>query len=297
MRLPHAPPSEALDFGILGLPLDAATSFRSGARFGPEAIRSMSALVRRYHPAHDVDLFDHLVGADCGDSLVVPGYVDASYAHIERAVAELQTNGVTSLCLGGDHSVVLPELRAVASVHGPVALILFDAHNDTRDRHMGEPYGHGTVLRRAVEEGLVDVSRSIHVGTRGSVGTGQDLQATLELGYEVVTTEEAREIGMPAVGGRVRDRVGDHRAFLSFDVDVLDPAFAPGTGTPTIGGLTSAEAVQALRSLAGVHIVGMDVVEVAPAYDAAGTTALVGASVVWEVLGLMAVRRRDGGSA
>jgi agmatinase len=297
MRLPNRPPSEELDFGILGLPLDAATSFRSGARFGPEAIRSMSVLLRRYHPAHGVDLFAHLVGADCGDSVVVPGYVNASYTYIENAVAELQTNGVTSLCLGGDHSVVLPELRAVASVHGPVALILFDAHNDTRDRHMGEPYGHGTVLRRAVEEGLVDVKHSIHVGTRGSLGTDQDLQETLDLGYGVVTTEEAREIGMAAVGQRVRDKVGDRKAFLSFDVDALDPAFAPGTGTPTIGGLTSAEAVQALRSLAGLHIVGMDVVEVAPAYDPAGTTALVGASVVWEVLGLIAVRKREARSA
>jgi agmatinase len=296
MRLPQLPPSEKLDFGILGLPLDAATSFRSGARFGPEAIRSMSALVRRYHPAHQIDLFDHLVGADCGDSLVVPGYVEASYDHIERAVAQLQGNGVTSVCLGGDHSVVLPELRAVAAVHGPVALILFDAHNDTRDRHMGQPYGHGTVLRRVVEEGLVDASRSIHVGTRGSLGTGQDLRDARDLGYEVLSTEEAREIGMQAVGRRVLERVGDGGAFLSFDVDVLDPAFAPGTGTPTIGGLTSAEAVQALRSLVGVRIVGMDVVEVAPPYDAVGTTALVGASVVWEVLGLMAVRRRDGGS-
>lgn len=293
MRLPHLAPSEELDFGILGIPLDAATAFRSGARFGPEAMRSMSALLRRYHPAHGIDLFDHLVGADCGDSLVVPGYVNASYAHIEKAVAELQTKGMTSLCLGGDHSVVLPELRAVASVHGPVALILFDAHNDTRDLHMGEQYGHGTILRRAVEEGLVDASHSIHVGTRGSVGTGQDLQDTLDLGYEVLTTEEAREIGMPAVGRRVLERVGDRSAFLSFDVDVLDPAFAPGTGTPTVGGLTSAEALQALRSLAGVHIVGMDVVEVAPAYDLAGTTALVGASVVWEALGLIAVQKRN----
>jgi agmatinase len=252
----------------------------------------MSALLRRYHPAHDIDIFDHVTGADCGDASVVPGYIDASYELMTAAVHKLQASGARTVCLGGDHSVALAELRAIAAVHGPVALVLFDAHTDTRQSHVGQPFGHGTPFRRAVEEHLVDPARSIQVGIRGGLSAASDLRDAEALGYEIVSVDEVRESGMAAVAHRILERVGAGKVFLSFDVDVLDPAFAPGTGTPTIGGLSSAEAESLLRPLAPMSLVGVDVVEVAPPYDSSGITALAAASIAWETIALMAVAKR-----
>jgi agmatinase len=291
MRLPHVPSSAGLDFAVLGVPLDAATTFRTGARFGPEAIRSMSVLLRPYNPALDVDIFEVLRGADLGDSNVLPGYVEDSYAFIEEAVRDVLASSAVPVVLGGDHSVTLPELRAIHGLHGPVALVHFDAHTDTRPAHMGKLYGHGTPFRRAVEEGLVDASRSIQVGVRGSLSSADDVHGSRQLGYEVVTTEELLEAGPAVIGERIRSRVGDLPAFMTFDVDMVDPAFAPGTGTPTIGGPTSAQALALIRELRAISFVGMDVVEVSPAYDVAGITALLAATTVFEFLSLLALDR------
>lgn len=295
MRLPYVawPEQPELDFLVLGAPLDAATSFRSGARFGPEAIRSMSVLLRPYHPAHDIDIFDHLTGADGGDLPVIPGYVEDSYQLIQQRLTELTQTGAVPLVLGGDHSVTLPELRVLAPRFGPLALIHFDAHTDTRRDHLGKPYGHGTPFRRAAEEGVVDTNRSIQVGIRGSLTAPSDVRDSEALGYEIITRETARQLGPAGVASQIRARVGDRPAFLTFDVDVVDPAFAPGTGTPTIGGFDSSETVEILRGLIGIQLVGFDVVEVAPEYDHAGITALLAAAVTWEVLALLAVSHRS----
>jgi agmatinase len=291
MRLPHQTSAEGMDFAVIGAPLDAATTFRTGARFGPEAIRSMSVLLRPFNPALAVDVFENLRGADLGDSNVIPGYVEESYAMIESSVLEILTAGAVPVVLGGDHSVTLPELRAIHAVHGQVALVHFDAHADTRQDHMGKLYGHGTPFRRAAEEGLVNPARSIQIGLRGSLSTSLDVHGSEALGYAVLTTEKVLELGPREVGSRVHERVGQQPAFLTFDVDVVDPAFAPGTGTPTIGGPTSAQALALIRELQGLNLIGMDVVEVTPAYDIAGITALLAATTAFEFLSLVALSK------
>jgi agmatinase len=296
MRLPLvSEPTPGLDFVVLGVPLDAATSFRSGARFGPEAIRSMSVLLRPYHPEHGIDMFDFLSGADGGDVPVIPGYVEDSYALIEDRLAAMTDLGALPVLLGGDHSVTLPELRVLSRRSGPLALVHFDAHTDTRRDHMGKPYGHGTPFRRAAEEGLVDPSASIQIGIHGSLTSATDVPDSVALGYEVMTREAVRREGANAVAKRIIDRVAGRPAFMTFDIDVLDPAYAPGTGTPTVGGLESSEALEILRALADIQLVGFDIVEVAPEYDHAGITALAAASVAWEVLALVALAKRRSG--
>lgn len=291
MRLPVINTVDDVDFVVVGVPLDAATSFRSGARFGPEAIRSMSVLLRSYHPSLEIDPFDVLSGGDFGDCSVIPGYVEDSFERIREALEPIVASGVIPVLLGGDHSVTYPELRAVAGHHGPVALIHFDAHYDTREHHLGKPYGHGTPFRRAVEDGLVVASKSIHVGIRGSLSSPTDGKESDELGFESVSTDAVRAASLEDVVSRIRARVGDAPAFLSFDVDVLDPAFAPGTGTPAVGGLSSWEALAMVRGLCGVNLVGCDVVEVAPQYDPANVTALAAASVALEFLTVVAWNR------
>jgi agmatinase len=292
MRLPQAASAAGMDFAIVGAPLDSATTFRTGARFGPEAIRSMSVILRPYNPAVDVDVLDVLKGVDLGDANVIPGYVEDSYALIEAAVGGVVADGALPVVLGGDHSVTLPELRAVHAAHGPISLVHFDAHADTRQDHLGKLYGHGTPFRRAVEEGLVDPASSIQVGLRGSLSTAADAHGSQALGYEVVTTERLLDVGPQAIGERIRSRVGGRPAFLTFDVDMVDPAFAPGTGTPTIGGPTSAQALALIRELESISFVGMDVVEVSPAYDVAGITALLAATTVFEFLSVLAATRQ-----
>jgi len=293
MRLPHVSMTDGVDVAVVGIPFDTGTSFRPGARFGPMAIRNVSSLLRPFHPHHGLDVFEQLSVIDYGDAGVIPGNIDRTYAAVGDTFGRLAGAGVTCVGLGGDHSVTLAELRALADRFGPLALLQFDAHGDTWDEYFGERYSHGTTFRRAAEEGLLRTTSSIQIGMRGSLYHADDLRAGEELGFQVITCDELRALGPQAFAQAVSERVGEWPTFVSFDVDFVDPAYAPGTGTPEVGGVTSGEAVTFLRALGGVNIVGSDCVEVAAAYDSPGEpTALLAANVVWEMLALIAVYRR-----
>jgi agmatinase len=293
-RLPNVEvPHDDVDAAVIGVPFDTATSFRPGARFGPEAIRSASALLRPYHPPLDVDVFATLSVVDGGDIEVTPGNALRTTEQVDAALRPVLEAGIVPVVLGGDHSIVLGELRAHAAVHGPVAVVLLDAHADTWDAYYGERYFHGTPFRRAVEEELVDTGRSLLAGMRGPLYAPEDLDAARELGFEILTGDELRALSPREYGERVRARVGGGPVYLSFDIDVLDPAFAPGTGTPEVAGLLPHEALGFLRALAGMSFTGFDVVEVSPPYDSPGqVTALHGAAVAYELLALTAVASR-----
>ncbi|MCP5150563.1 MAG: agmatinase [Ectothiorhodospiraceae bacterium] len=294
MRLPYVRDVGDADVAVFGMPSDCGGPYRTGARFGPNAIRAQSIMLRPINPYQgNVNVFERLRVVDAGDSPVVPGYLLRSMDHIERTTARLAEAGAVPLGLGGDHSVSLPELRALARVHGPLALVHFDAHTDTWDSYFdGERYSAGTPFRRAVEEGLVVPERSIQIGMRGSLFRESDISQSLELGYQVVTTDEAIALGPDGLGQRVRERVAGQRVFFSFDLDVVDPASAPGVQTPEAGGPTAREILSMIRALTGFEIVGADVVETNPLYDGPGqVTALLAATVAAEVLALIALRR------
>jgi agmatinase len=295
MRLPNVQDLHNADVAIVGAPFDTGASFRVGARFGPEGIRSASHLLRPYNPSIDVSIFDHLSVIDFGDVAVVPGFIEESYERIGAGLLPIHRAGVVPIVLGGDHSVALAELRAAAEVHGALALVQFDSHPDTWDTYFGKKYNHGSVFRRAVEEGLLRTDRSIQVGMRGSLFAPGDWDDARELGFELITTDEVRLAGLPEIISRIRERVGDARAYISFDVDFCDPAFAPGTGTPEVGGFSSREAQEFVRGLAGLKIIGCDVVEVYPQYDPAQITAFLAANVAHEFLSLLALRRKKDG--
>ncbi len=295
MRLPNVQDLENADVAIVGAPFDTATTYRVGARFGPEGIRSVSHLLRPYNPSQDVSIFDHLSVIDYGDVPVVPGYIEESYGRIAEGLEPIHRAGVIPIVLGGDHSIALPELRAAAAVHGPLALVQFDAHPDTWDSYFDQKHTHGTPFGRAVEEGLLLPERSIQVGMRGSIYDAGDWEDARKLGFDLVPTDTVRKLGIEEIIARIRERVGDAKAYVSFDVDFVDPAFAPGTGTPEIGGFTSREAQEFVRGLVGLDLVGCDVVEVYPAYDPAQITALLAANVAHEFLSLVAARRKYGG--
>jgi len=291
-RLPHTTDLAGVDLAFVGLPFDTATSFRAGARFGPEGIRSASALLRPYNPAWDLHVVDALSMVDFGDLPVAPGDTIETYRRIESALAPVVGAGAFPLCLGGDHAVTLAELRVVARAHGPLALVQLDSHTDTWDAYFGQKYFHGTTFLRAVEEGLLEATASVQAGMRGTLYGPGDLGEARALGFQVLTTDELRELGPARYGELVRERTGGRPIFLSFDIDFLDPAYAPGTGTPEVGGFSTAEALAFLRSLRGLPLVGADVVEVAPVYDSPGQpTALAAANVAWEVAALRAAGR------
>jgi agmatinase len=287
MRAPHVADLSGVDAAVCGIPFDTATSYRTGARFGPEAIRSASALIRPYHPVHDVNVVEALSIVDYGDLPVSPGDTTRTYAQVEEGLAPLVAAGVFPIALGGDHSITLAELRVLAKRHGPIALVLLDAHADTWEAYFGQKYFHGTTFKRAVEEGLLDPTASVMAGMRGSVYAASDLGTARELGFTVIESEDLRRLSPERYGELIRNNVGELPVFLSFDIDFLDPAFAPGTGTPEVAGFSTAEALAFLRALRGIDIVGCDVVEVAPAYDGPGQpTALAAANVVFELLTL-----------
>ena len=292
MRLPALQTTDDVDAAIVGLPFDTGVSFRVGARFGPEAIRSASVLLRPFHPELDIDIFEHLSVVDYGDAPVAPGFIEDSYDRITRYLEPIHAAGVVPIALGGDHSIVLAELRAAAKVHGPLALVLFDSHPDTWDRYFGHPYFHGTPFRRAVEEDLLDTGRSAMIGLRGALYERADWEQARALGFELIPASELHQTGIAGVPERVRQHAGDHPVFLSFDIDFLDPAYAPGTGTPEVGGFSTWQAQELLRGLAGLNLVAADVVEVLPAYDLTGITASAGANMAWEILALLAWRRK-----
>jgi agmatinase len=292
MRLPHVTTTEGVDVAVVGVPFDTGASYRVGARFGPEAIRSVSALLRHHNEVLDVSIFDHCSVVDYGDLPVNPGYIDDSYKMIEEGLLPILDGGVTPIMLGGDHSVTLPELRAMVKTHGPVALIHFDSHTDTGDKRFGRRYTHGTPFRRAVEEGLILVDHSIQAGMRGSVYSRDSLDDARNMGFDLVTAVEAQEQGIDELVRRIRDRVGDAKAFVSFDIDFVDPAYAPGTGTPEVGGFTSSEALRVVRGLKGLNLIGFDLVEVLPQYDLSEVTALLAANIVYEFISLIALRKK-----
>jgi agmatinase len=292
-RLPHVQSTADVDVAVVGLPFDTGATYRVGARFGPEAIRSASALLRPFNHELGVPVFDVLSVIDYGDAAVVPGFIEPSYAAISALLQPLAAAGVITLGLGGDHSIALAELRALAAVHGPLALVQFDSHGDVWDCYYGtQRYTHGTPFRRAVEEGLLRPERSIQLGMRGPLFAASDLQDARDLGFTVMTTTEMLRRTPEEIGALVRATVGDARAFLSFDIDFIDPAFAPGTGTPEIGGPTSHQGLQLLRACTGIDWVGADVVEVLPAFDHAQLTAQLAAQVAYEFLSLVAYERR-----
>jgi len=290
MRAPHVTELEGVDAVVYGIPFDTATSYRTGARFGPEAIRSASALLRPYNPALGVNVVEALSIVDYGDLPVSPGDTERTYAQVEEALAPIVATGAFVAALGGDHSITLAELRALAREHGPMALVQLDSHGDVWEQYFGQRYFHGTTFKRAVEEGLLDAASSVQAGMRGSLYGAQDLQDARALGFTALTTDELRDLGPAAYGELVRATVGTRPVFVSFDIDFLDPAFAPGTGTPEVGGFSTAEALAFVRALHGVQLVGCDVVEVSPPYDGPGmVTALAGATVVYELLSLRAL--------
>lgn len=291
MRLPHVRDLEGVDVAIVGIPTDGAVVFRTGARFGPEGIRSASVMLRNYNPLLGVDVVDKLSLVDYGDVPTVPGSTEDSLARSAPAIAEVAGAGVMTLCLGGDHTVLLAELRALAAVHGPLALVQLDSHHDLWDEYFGQKLFHGSVVRRALEEGLIDAGRTVQAGLRGSLTEAGDARLPADFGIDALTYEELAALGPAAFSQRVRDRVGTAPCFLSFDIDFVDPAFAPGTGTPEVGGPSSREALTYVRSLAGLDFRGFDCVEVSPPYDPAGVTAFVAANACFEMLSLLALRR------
>ena len=293
MRAPHTTDLAGVDAAVYGIPFDTATTYRTGTRFGPEAIRSASALLRPYNPALEVNVVETLSIVDYGDLPVSPGDTQRTYGQVEQALAPLVEAGVFPLALGGDHSVTLAELRVLARRHGPLALVQLDAHGDTWDEYFGQRYFHGTTFLRASEERLIEPGASIQAGLRGSLYGAEDLESARELGFGVLPCEQLRTLGPGGFASLVRERAGTRPVFISFDVDVLDPAFAPGTGTPEVGGLSTAEALAFLRTLRGIQLVGADVVEVSPPYDGPGQqTALAAANVAYELLGLRALTQR-----
>lgn len=291
MLLPHVASPAGLDVALLGIPYDGGTSYRPGARFGPRAVREQSSLIRPWNPVLKVHPFERLRVADCGDVDVAPISIERTFEAVTRRVGEVLEAGARPLVVGGDHSVSLPVLRAVGRRHGPVGLVHFDAHPDTWDEYFGSKFFHGTPFRRAVEEGLVDPRRMIQVGIRGPLYGPEDFAFHEQHGIEVVRIEAVKEQGVGWVAERLT-RLRDGPVYCSFDIDVVDPAFAPATGTPEVGGLTSYEALSLVRALADLTLVGADVVEVAPPYDGPGqVTALLAANLLFELLSVMAVRR------
>jgi agmatinase len=292
MRLPHTQDLTAVDAAVVGVPFDTGVTYRSGARVGPQAVRAGSRLLRPYNHAQKVDIFEHLSVVDYGDVPVVPGFIQESYAEIERGLAPIHAAGVVPIAVGGDHSIALPELRAAAAAHGVLGLAHFDSHSDTWDAYWGQKYTHGTPFRRAIEEGLIEPGRAIQVGMRGSGYGPGDVQDSRDLGLELIDGAEMFALGVDAVTERVRERVGSRPAFLSFDIDFIDPAYAPGTGTPEVGGPTAREALAMVRGLIGINFVAFDLVEVLPQFDVSELTAMTGANVIFEFLSLLALYRR-----
>lgn len=297
MRLPHvAEPLRAtgrVDVAVIGVPTDSAVSYRSGARFGPEAIRAASILLRDHNPATGVDITQVLSMVDAGDAPVVPGYHELTLDRLEAHFRPIYAAGIVPLVLGGDHSLVMAEMRALAHAVGPLSVVHFDAHGDVLDDYYGVKHFHGTMFRRGVEEGVVDPARSIQIGMRGSVHP-QDVGAAQALGYEVVEWPELSRTDPADLGRRVRERVGEHPVLLSFDIDVVDPAYAPGTGTPEVGGPSSYQILEYIRALGPLDYRSFDIVEVSPPYDVADITSHLACVIGFELLGQLGARAKVG---
>ena len=290
-RLPRLDEVTRADVAVVGVPFDSGVSYRPGARFGPAHIRASSKLLRTYPPPLDVEPFAAQQVVDAGDIAVNPFDIADAITAIERASDELRSGGTQLVTLGGDHTIALPLLRSLHREHGPIAVLHFDAHLDTWDTYFGAPFTHGTPFRRASEEGLLDPEHCLHVGIRGPLYAPTDLSDDKVLGFQVLSCDDFQLQGLATMIERMRARIGDAPVYVSVDIDVLDPAHAPGTGTPEAGGLTSRELLHCLRNLKGVNIVGADIVEVAPAYDHAEITGIAAAHVGYELLSVLAANR------
>jgi len=293
-RIPELRDVDSCDVAIIGVPFDAGTSYRPGARFGPQAVRQASRQLRtNYHPNYDVEPFKVQQVADAGDITCNPFNIDEAIKQIEDGATDLLNKVGSIITIGGDHTIALPLLRAVNKKCGqPVALVHFDAHLDTWDTYFGAPYTHGTPFRRAREEGLFLDDASMHVGIRGPLYSRDDLKEDEDLGFKIIHCDDFQTQSIDQIVKRIRDRVGDNPLYLSIDIDVLDPAHAPGTGTPEIAGMTSREMLNVLRGLSGMNLVSADVVEVAPAYDHAELTSTAAATIVYELINILANRNK-----
>ena len=290
MRLPHVPLEQAadIDIGLIGIPWDAGTTNRPGARFGPRQVREMSALMREVHPVSHIKPYVLANCADLGDVEVHPIDLMESLAQIEQFHGEVHAHGIVPLSVGGDHLLTLPVMRGICR-EGAVGMVHIDAHTDTNDLSWGtQKFTHGTPFRRAIEENLLDPKRTVQIAIRGTQYSETDLDWGRQQGIRIITIEDFHALGLEGVLAAARQAVGDGPTYLSFDVDSLDPAFAPGTGTPEVGGLTTIEAQRLLRGLRGIDFIGADVVEVSPPFDPSGNTALVAASMMFEILCLLA---------
>ena len=288
MRLPHIKDPGKVDIALIGVPWDGGTTNRAGARHGPRQIRDLSTMMRNVHHVSRIKPFELAKCADLGDVPVNPIDLHDTLERVEKFFAEVHDAGALPLTAGGDHLITLPIMRAIAKEQ-PVGMVHFDAHTDTWDRYFGDyTYTHGTPFRRAIEEGLLDPKRTVQIGIRGALYTDGDNDWGEKQGIRVVTIEEFHDMGVEAVIAEARKIVGDGLTYISFDVDGLDPVYAPGTGTPEIGGFSTFEAQSMIRGLRGLNLVGGDVVEVAPPFDPSGNTALVGATMMFEILCLLA---------
>jgi len=286
-RLPNTRDLKGVKAIFVGIPFDDGTTFRPGPRFGPRAVREASRLLRPYNPVIDVKPFQTLGMVDYGDVDIVPGYIEDTYEKIERSMNQIFSAGIIPAVCGGDHSITLPILRAASKKYGALSLVHFDAHSDCWDNYFGKKYNHGTTFKRAFEEKLIDPAHSIHVGLRGSVYESTDLSDLSRMGFSVVTMKDFTEIGVAETVKRIQS-VAHGSTYVSLDIDGVDPAFAPGTGTPEVGGFSSREMMQLVRGLLDVSLVGFDVVEVSPPYDVSEVTALLASNLIYELSSVLA---------
>lgn len=283
MRLPHVARADELDIALIGIPYDGGATYRSGPRFGPRHVRDQSCIIRPWNPALGVNPFEKWRIADYGDLSINPLSLDDTFERITRQLDEVLHAGARTACVGGDHSILLPILRSIHKRFGPVGLIQFDAHNDTWGGYFGSPHSHGTPVRRAVEEGLLVPGDVLQVGLRGQVYAKDDFDFGREHGFQVITSEDVHRAGSALVRRQLKKLRG-RPVYVTLDIDVVDPAFAPGTGTPQVGGLTSAQIIELVRSLQGLNLVGCDLVEVSPPYDTGEITSLLAANLLYELL-------------
>ncbi len=292
MRTPHVTDLEDVDVAIMGVPFDTATTYRTGARFGPAAIRDMSTTVRPYNIDMEINSFEHINVVDMGDMNIIPGYIEDTYEIIERECSKVLDAGAVPICLGGDHSITLGELRAAAKKYGPLGFVHFDSHTDTVSSYFGKDYCHGTPFYYAVKEGLIDTNHAIQVGMRGNLYEPTGFKDSEDLGFEVITAKEMHKIGIEETARRIRERIGDKKTFLTFDIDFVDPAYAPGTGTIEIGGFSSYETMELINGVKDLDVAAFDLVEVAPMYDPTQITAFLAANIVHDFIAMVARKRK-----
>jgi agmatinase len=291
MRLPYLKALEDVDFIVIGVPFDSASAARVGQRFAPQAIREASVYCKTYHPELDINIFEHCSGVDYGDIDVVPGNTERSLEKIRHTLFEIFKKAVVPVCLGGEHTIVIPELRALRDACGPVAVVQFDAHHDCWERYLDEKENQATPIRRGIEEGCILTEHSIQLGLRGPEYSASERQEVRDLGLELITAVELHKMGMPEAARRIQQRVQDAPVFVTFDADFLDAASAPGATIPMIGGFTTWHALQLIRSLKGLNFKGFDIVEIVPAYDPSQITAIAAANIAWEFIALTACNR------